>query len=292
MPPPIMIHSGLYRLITFTRPYPRISPVSSIASLASVSPASKALDTILAVISSGSWVQAVSMVSSFASIFSFTVRKSPNADTYRPRQPELLQRQGRPSLYIFIWPISPILPVAPYRICPSIMTPAPNPVPKVRSTTFFFPLPAPKKHSPYRFTRTSLSINTGIPNRFLNQWTMGTFSHFGKFGENRDMPFSMSRRPGTPIPITSTSRSDVPAFKSRSLIFSSIRSKTPSAPRCTMVGVLCSATGEKSFVNREVLIFVPPRSIPIIYFLIYCPFRHSFDSFPLHPVTYPHGMFP
>ena len=120
-----------------------------------------------------------------------------------------------------------------------------------------------------------MSINTGMPSRSLNHPAMGTFSHLGKLGENREMPFSISKSPGTPIPMHSTSSVTAPAFDKSSLILFSIRSRTPSEPSWTMVGVLCSATAKKSFANRDVLIFVPPRSIPILYFFIICPFRQS-----------------
>ncbi|MNJ51420.1 hypothetical protein D3C77_467220 [compost metagenome] len=132
-----MITSGFSKLITFERPNPRISPVSCITSIARESPRSYASETIWAVIADRSSLTHFAIILERPlSSLSVSVLTIPIADTYLPRQPELPQRQGRPSRYIFIWPISPALDVVPYITFPSFTIPEPRPVPNVSNTKF------------------------------------------------------------------------------------------------------------------------------------------------------------
>src|SRR5439155_17360898 len=87
----------------------------------------------------------------------------PPAD--RASQPGPPHQHGGPSNFTGVWPSSPPNPAAPRTGRPSSTIPAPKPVPGASTTSEQAPRPAPNIHSPSACALTSLSTNTGSPNR-------------------------------------------------------------------------------------------------------------------------------
>ena len=73
----------------------------------------------------------------------------------------------------WMWPTSPALPWAPRWSRPPEMIPAPMPVPIFTTTTSSWPAATPDRHSPSARTLTSLSTQTGAPNRAANRSRIG-----------------------------------------------------------------------------------------------------------------------
>src|SRR3712207_1347103 len=112
--------------------------------------------------------------------------------------------------------LSDPIPCPPLNGLPSIIIPAPIPVPNVNKSPLLYPFNAPCAYSAIPATVASLSINTGILKYSSKGFFKGTILHF-KLIHLITIP-SLLATPGIPIPIALKSLFFTPPFFIRLLI--------------------------------------------------------------------------
>src|SRR2546430_2715470 len=130
------------------------------------------------------------------SLGTIVTRVAARARSNAPAPPPT-SRAGRPS--------PPQNPAAPRTPRPSSTIPAPKLVPGASTTSEPAPRPAPNIHSPSASALTSLSTNTGRPNRSLSSAASARPASSGTWGTGSPTrPRSGSTAPGTPTPMAAS----------------------------------------------------------------------------------------
>ena len=177
-----------------------------------------------------------------------------------------------PSAAILMCPTSPAMSFVPLYNSPSSISPAPMPVPNVKNIMLRSPFPAPNFHSASAQAFASFCKYASNPNRSSIMSTIGTHSQSGRFGGARITPRLLSSGPPQLIPAQRISSGERAFFFIISSTLSSSSSVTARQPRPTRVSkrslsIIISSASPCALPSRTAH-FVPPMSIPIIYFFI------------------------